>query len=164
MTDPMNETEYIRALINRANEFAGGDEVVKEKKSKTKRQYSDETKAKMVERLRIAREKSLETRKLKAGIRDGIKQETKEQEKTKLMELSAKYSKTAPTANDSTVKMETPSAPQAPAIKPQPAAPTPQQSKVEVEVKQAPAAVSSGPKYFLPTRVFANKHAIKSLF
>jgi hypothetical protein len=89
-----NETEYIKALINRAQEFAGDEEHQEEpKKPKAKRQYSEETKAKMVERLRVAREKSLETRKLKAGIRDGIKQESKEQEKFKLMELSAKYTK-----------------------------------------------------------------------
>jgi hypothetical protein len=145
-----NDKLYIRALINRAQEFAGHetneDEPVQEKKPKAKRQYSDETKAKMVDRLRVAREKSLETRKLKAGIRDGIKQETKENEKSKLMELSAKYTKSATSAP-----------PAQPASKPQPVQ---IKEPVKVEVKQAPAPAPVSaikPKYFMPTMAHAKK-------
>ena len=144
-----NETEYIKALINRAQEFAGDEEHQEEpKKPKAKRQYSEETKAKMVERLRVAREKSLETRKLKAGIRDGIKQETKEQEKSKLMELSAKYTskpmQSSPLAKQSEPKQVEPTKQSEPAIRtaqPQPAQP----------------AQPARPKYFLPTMSHAKK-------
>jgi hypothetical protein len=94
-----DDNEYIKALIDRAKELTTNDEPksmeepIKEKKPKAKRNYTDEQKAKMVERLANARAKSLETRQLKATIKNGIKQETKELEKQKLQELSSKYAK-----------------------------------------------------------------------
>jgi len=110
-----DEKEYIQALINRAQELTVEQkpesrviqqEEVNPKKPRAKRNYTDEQKAKMVERLANARAKSLETRQLKASIKNGIKQETKELEKQRLQELSAKYAKKDNTTNQSEVPIQ----------------------------------------------------------
>jgi hypothetical protein len=157
-----DEAEYIKALINRAKELTTNDkpneEPIKEKKPKAKRNYTDEQKTKMVERLASARAKSLETRQLKASIKNGIKQETKELEKQKLQELSSKYAK----------KHEQPAQqvqPVQPVQQVQQVQPVQQVQQVQPVQQQQPKSTSQlppippvKPMFFMPKMSHAMKH------
>jgi hypothetical protein len=102
----------------------------------------------------------LETRKLKAGIRDGIKQETKEQEKSKLMELSAKYT-AKPMQSSPIAKQEEMTKQSEPKQVQQTAQPQPYHDNVRMDptkgMQPAQPTQPARPKYFLPTMSHAKK-------
>jgi len=152
-----DDKEYIKALITRAQELTVGDQPessnVKEPKPKAKRNYTDDQKLKMVERLASARAKSLETRQLKATIKNGIKQETKELEKQKLNELSAKYIK----KTESQVQPAQQPVPH-PAPQPVPQPVQQVQPQPQKSVSQLPPIPPVKPMFFIPKMAHVMKH------
>jgi len=86
------DDDYVEALISRANElFNKGGVDFKDPepqvKPKQKRNYSDETRAKMRERLKLARQKANDVKTLKKTL----KEEEKEKDKAEFERIREKY-------------------------------------------------------------------------
>lgn len=163
----MSDTEYMKALIKRAEELVQAEtqepSPSKEPKIKQKRFYSEAQKEAMSERLRLAREKSKQVRELKKDIKGVIKndeiEEYKEKAKKfvdksiddkleKLQEIKQKRTYNPP--------KEEIQGPMKPRMQVQ------EQPKQEQVAPKVPAVQiqpqPERPKYFLPKMSYAKKH------
>ena len=140
MTNPDDE-KYMSALIQKAQEFVGHpiEPPVEEKKTKAKRNLSDDRREELRQRMIKLREKSLVSRQATAKAKKQPKEvETKKEEEVKKEEVE--------------VKKE---------VKPI----TPEVQTIEPVVKVLPIievqpAAKIYPTYYLPTMKFGKKHGL----